>query len=134
VTVEIAATLPVIFNFAYAQYFCADFAMNEPYKLDYARPDIRSGHSPFGIASVCLAITLFLFVIGVLLLQNFRIDPFDSMGNEKQIRIGTVAAILGILLGVRALGDPIRKQILGIVGLCLNSAALLAVWVCLPCL
>lgn len=105
--------------------------MNEPHKLEYAPVTNRYGHSAFGIASVCLAIAVLIFVVAT---SFFEISPFDSLGNQKETLVSCIAALLGILLAVRALADPSRKRILGIVGMCLNAFAGLAAMTFLPCL
>ncbi len=108
----------------------ADPVMNVSHQLNYASPPIRVGHSAYGIASVCLALAIFLFSLVVLFLG----DPFDSDFNSKPVRIGITAGILGMLLAVRALQDPNKKLILAQTGLLLNCLAILSVWNFLPCL
>jgi hypothetical protein len=54
------------------------------------------------------------------------------MGNEKETRVAVVAAILGILLAVRAIQDPRHKRTLAIVGLALNGLAIPAAGLFLP--
>jgi hypothetical protein len=103
--------------------------MNDPHELDYAVQRIRLGHSHFGIASVCLAAVNYLFITAA---GFFDITPFESMGNEKETKVATIAAILGVFLAVRALQDPRRKQILAILGLVLNGLAIPAAWLFLP--
>jgi uncharacterized RDD family membrane protein YckC len=101
--------------------------MNVQHQLEYAPTKIRSGHSAFGIASICMAILVFLFVV----ISLYR-SPFQSIGNEKETRVSFIAAILGMLLAIRALADPVRKRTLGTLGLCLNALALLAASILLP--
>jgi hypothetical protein len=75
-----------------------------------------------------------LFAFGVIYLERRGIDPFQSMGNEKETWIGTTAAVLGMLLAVRALQYPSGKKTVGIAGLVLGFLALLAVAIFLPCI
>jgi hypothetical protein len=103
--------------------------MNEPHELNYAIPRIRVGHSRFGITSFCMAVVDYLFITAA---GFFGITPFESMGNEKETKVATIAAILGVLLAVRALQDSRHKQILAIVGLVLNGLAIPAAWLFLP--
>jgi len=103
--------------------------MNKSQKLGNAPRSVRSGHSWFGIASVCLAIANLLFV---LVCGPLDASPFQSLGNEKECWVSCIAAALGMLLTVRALSDPVRRKTLGIVGLCLNVFALAAASVLLP--
>jgi hypothetical protein len=104
--------------------------MNERINLNYAKNVPRAGHSCFGVASVCMAGSDCLFI--ALAAPPLCISPFDSMGNEKETRVAILAAILGILLGIRAMQDASRKQTLAILGLVLNALALLAASLFLP--
>jgi hypothetical protein len=105
--------------------------MSADHELHYAPGNIRSGHSLFSVASLATAIAVFLFIAicDVSLLDR---SPFESMGNGKETVVSSLAAILGILLAMRALTDPTRKPILAIVGLSLNIVAFLAAWILLP--
>jgi len=102
---------------------------DEPHELNYA--PARTGHSPFGIASMSVAIAVFLFVI-VSSTEFLDRSPFQSMGNEKEMRVSCLAAFLGLALGIRAMADPARKQILGVLGICLNPLVAFAALIFLP--
>lgn len=104
--------------------------MSQPTLLNYATPKTRAGHSPFGIASVCMALAIIAFSAGVLIWD----DPFQSMGNDKPVRIGLTAGLLGIVLAIRALCDSNRKHILGTVGIMLNLMAMAGTAFFVPCL
>jgi uncharacterized membrane protein YjfL (UPF0719 family) len=104
--------------------------MKESHRFDYAGPD-RVGHSPYAIASICMAAVVYLFIFED---TFFDITPFDSQGNVKEIKVAIAAAILGVLLGVRALQDTHRKRFMAQLGLALNALAIPAALVFLPCL
>lgn len=105
--------------------------MDEQRRLDYEPKLARTGHSVFGVASVCMAVAVFVFVFvcGTEFLDK---SPFQSMGNDKETGVSCIASILGMLLSARALSEPIHKRTLGTVGLCLNLLALLASMILLP--
>jgi hypothetical protein len=105
--------------------------MDDRHELDYAPRRSRSGYSLFGIASIGMAILVFLFVI-VCGTEFLDMSPFQSMGNEKELRVSCIAAVLGILLAVRDLSDPVSKGTLGVIGLIVNVMGLIAAWICLP--
>jgi hypothetical protein len=102
--------------------------MKAPHQLDYAFPKMGRVHSRYAIAPVCMSVAVFLFSAVVL----FWDDPFESMSNQKPIRIGTAAGILGIILAIGAMSDQTKKQSLAITGLVLNVLAILAAWLFLP--
>jgi small basic protein len=103
--------------------------MNDQQKLDYATPGKAARHSPFGIASVGMAITILLFSIATFIWD----DPiFQSEGNEKAVRVAMAAGLLGIVLGIRAACDTDRKQTLAITGFWLNVLAIVAALLFLP--
>jgi hypothetical protein len=104
-------------------------AMDEPVKLEYVKSVPRVGHSRFGIASAAMAAAIYAFIIAA---AFFDITPFESMGNQKETEVAIVAAVLGILLGVRAWQDPQRKRILATLGLVLNALAIPAAVIFLP--
>jgi hypothetical protein len=56
------------------------------------------------------------------------------MGDQKEIKVEVMAAILGILLAIRGMQDSRYKQILAVVGLVLNGLAISAALFLLPCL
>jgi small basic protein len=91
----------------------------------------KIGHSPFGVASVCMAVAVYLFTIAA---GFFGITPFESMGDQKEIKVAVMAAILGILLAIRGMQDSRYKQLLAVVGLVLNGLAIPAALFLLPCL
>jgi hypothetical protein len=103
--------------------------MDDPIKLEYRGNETRVRHSRFGVASVCLAAVDYLFITAA---GFFGISPFESMGNEKETKVATVAAILGVLLAVRAMQDSQHKRVLAIIGLVLNGLAIPAAWLLLP--
>jgi hypothetical protein len=104
--------------------------MNDPIKLDYVRGVPKAGRSRFAIASICMAAVDYLFI--ALAGPPLYISPFESMGNEKEMKVATVAAVLGVVLAIRAMQDPKHKRGLAILGLVLNGLAIPAAWVFLP--
>ena len=102
--------------------------MTEPHKLAYAATTLREGHSRYAIASIAIALAVILFSLGVVVWD----DPFQSMGNERPLRIATAAGFLGMFLALRALCDPNRELILAKTGLVLNVLAILGAWVFVP--
>jgi hypothetical protein len=103
--------------------------MNKLAKLEYGTKPARNGHSPFGIALVSLAGAIYLFTT---LAAFTPITLFESAGNEKETKVAIVAAILGILLAVRAFQDSRRKTLLATFGLVLNGLAIPAAMIFLP--
>jgi hypothetical protein len=80
-----------------------------------------------GLASIWIAVAIMAFTAIVLVWD----DPFQSMGNEKPVRISFFAGILGILVAAR---DMLRwkKSKLPFVGLLLNLLAILGASILLP--
>ncbi|MGD0767498.1 MAG: hypothetical protein ABSB42_04660 [Tepidisphaeraceae bacterium] len=102
--------------------------MDEPHKLDYAVPPIKARPSPYAIVSVCVALAVISFQVGI----HVWHDLLQSMPEETPFWIVGAGPIVGILLAVRAWCDEDRKQFLTRTGLVLNVLALLSLKLLLP--
>jgi hypothetical protein len=80
-----------------------------------------------GLVSIWIAIAIMAFTALVL----FWDDPFQSMGNEKPVRISIVAGILGMLVAVSDMSEW-KKSKLPRVGLVLNVLAIFGATILLP--
>jgi hypothetical protein len=88
--------------------------MKETHQLCYATPQSRSGHSPYGVASVSLGLSTVLWFL------ILCVDPSQSLQNERPIKAAAAAGILGITLALGALRDIRKELILAVIGLALN--------------
>ncbi len=79
------------------------------------------------MTSIWIAVAIILFSAVVL---NWD-DPFQSVGNEKPVRIATVAGFLGIVVAIRDMSKW-KDSILPTIGLLMNIVAMLAAWTFQP--
>jgi hypothetical protein len=97
---------------------------NETPILEYSPPESVEVR---GLASIWIAVAVFAFTAAVLVWD----DPFQSMGNEKPVRVSFFAGTLGVLIAIRDLSKA-KTSTLPLVGLLLNVLAILAASVLLP--
>lgn len=97
---------------------------NEAPILEYSPPD--QGR-PRGATSIWIAVAIIAFTALVFFVDH----PFQSVGNEKPVRISFFAGILGILVAARDM-TKWKNSKRPLVGLVLNVLAILGASILLP--